>query len=392
MKKIIIIILIILTTGCWDQREIKDLGITNSFLFDYKDGKIIFMAEVVNPKTQSSISSSPAGTSPYIYIRGEGEKILDATNNSTLTLNKYLYNAHLKAIFITEAFAKEKGILPLLDLFSRYPELRQSEYIVVIKGENQQALYKSSVSLADFFGDFVDNSESTQSYRLSKSVYTKMLDMTRSYYSNTEEPVVGVIEKIPVSENEVDKDNPLIEDLVQDNTKVIYEGFAVFKKEKLKYVSTGEETLLYNLIVGKAKAINIDVGKTTFKILSDNPKVDIKYKDDKVKIDIQLDLEMLIVLDEGKHNFNNLKTVSKLQKEIDEKLSKGTKELIDKAQTTIGVDFFSLASKFHIKYPKEWKKISKKWDKYFQEADINIKVKSNIKSQGKLEKSIKAGK
>ena len=90
MKKIIIIILLFFTTGCWDEREIKDLGIVNSFLIDYKDGKIIFMAEIVNPKTQSTIYSSPAGSTPYIYIRGEGEKLLDATNNSVLTLNKYL--------------------------------------------------------------------------------------------------------------------------------------------------------------------------------------------------------------------------------------------------------------------------------------------------------------
>lgn len=391
MKKIIFILLIFLATGCWDQREIRDLGIANSFLFDYQNGKIIFMAEIVNPKAQSSSSTIPAGSTPYIYIRGEGENILDATNNSTLTLNKYLYNAHIKAIFLTEAFAKEKGLIQIIDLFSRYPELRQNEYMVIIKGENSEALYKSSVSLADYFGNFVEESEKNQSYRLSKSTYTTMLDVIKSYYCDMEEPVLGVIQKMPVNENEVDKDNPITENIINDNTKVLYEGFAVFKKDKLKYMADGEETFMYNLIMGKAKTMDVNVKETTYKIINDKPKINIEYKNNRVKIDIELSLKMVVVLDEGKHDFKNIKTVTKLEKEIDNKLSGELKSFLDKSQNTIKIDFFNFASPFHIKYPQEWKKIQKKWDEYFQNADITIKVKSTINSEEKIQKSVKEG-
>lgn len=390
MKKIILVLLLLLTTGCWDGREIKDLGIANSFFFDYRDGKVVFMAEIINPKTQSTISPAPAGETPYIYIQGEGKKILDATTDSTLTLNKYLYDSHIKAVFITEAFLKKEGLGPLLDLFSRYPEMRQNEYMVVIRGENPEALYKSSVSLGDYFGDFVEDSQRTQAYRLSKSIYVKLLDVIKAYYKNGEEPVLGVIQKKPVSENESDKDNPVTESVVKDDTKVIYEGLAVFKGDRFKTCISGDNTTMYNFVMGKLKELDLYIGDTSFKMLGEKPKIDIKVKNKKVKINIQISTELMVLLDDGKNDFAKVNVVNGFQNKIDKKLAKQLKDFIKMVQNDIGIDFLNFGNQLHIEHPKEWDKVNDKWAEYFKKADIKVSVKSVIKSEGKIQKSIKS--
>ena len=51
-KKIILIILILLLTGCSDYRELTDMAIVPSFAIDYKDNKYHVIVHVLDAKKE----------------------------------------------------------------------------------------------------------------------------------------------------------------------------------------------------------------------------------------------------------------------------------------------------------------------------------------------------
>ena len=231
MKKIILIIIILCTSGCWDRREIRELGVVNSAIWDYKNKNYILTAEIVNPKTQSTLPSGISKTIPYLYVKGEGKTIPDASYNINESFSKTISAAHVNALFISEEMAKKKGIGGLLDYLSRYRDSRQQQYIMILKG-NPDMFFKTTTSLSDFFGDFVGDIKDAQDYRLSSTVFVSVLDVLKDYYNNGTQPIMGVVESVKEKKGEETNSSPDVK--TKSKTKLKFEGMAVFKQDKFK--------------------------------------------------------------------------------------------------------------------------------------------------------------
>ena len=58
-------------------------------------------------------------------------------------------------------------------------------------------------------------------------------------------------------------------------------------------------------------------------------------------------------------------------------------EAIEKVQNDFGSDIFGFGHNFHIQNPKQWERIKTHWDdRYFSNAEINIKVETSILLEG----------
>ena len=73
MKKILLILSILLLTGCSSNyRELNELGITTAVSIDYKDNNFYVIAEVINPIKQQDASSS--NNSPFVNYKWGSSK------------------------------------------------------------------------------------------------------------------------------------------------------------------------------------------------------------------------------------------------------------------------------------------------------------------------------
>lgn len=72
MKKMVLLSLFILSlllTGCWNARELNELGLTLVVGLDLVDDKVLITAEVVNP-TYSQQSNTTTGQSSHVkYVQ-----------------------------------------------------------------------------------------------------------------------------------------------------------------------------------------------------------------------------------------------------------------------------------------------------------------------------------
>ena len=78
MKKIIILVLCLLLTGCYNYKELNKIAIVSSISIDKKDNKYLVGAQVLNVKPKDDSNSSNV-----IVYKEEGKTIEEALRNIT---------------------------------------------------------------------------------------------------------------------------------------------------------------------------------------------------------------------------------------------------------------------------------------------------------------------
>ena len=133
MKKIKYIILLLpLLSGCYNYRELNELGITTAVSIDYKDNNFILIAEVVNPIKQQDVSAS--NNSPFVNFTSVAPSIQEAFRNTVLESPRQLYLSQLEIILVSEEIINNH-LEEFLEFFSREPETRTEIKVIIAKTE-----------------------------------------------------------------------------------------------------------------------------------------------------------------------------------------------------------------------------------------------------------------
>ncbi|MFX4263770.1 Ger(x)C family spore germination protein [Pelotomaculum propionicicum] len=161
MKRIIpalfLLILSLLLCGCWDRREINDLGFVVGVAYDQAeiDGKpgVKLTAQVANPAAMSagqggtSITGGTGGITgagPFWTVSDTGETIRAAISKMEYRIPKYLFLGHVRVNIISEKLARI-GLTPLLsDRLTRSRESRDNNFMAVSKGDAGSVLEQKS--------------------------------------------------------------------------------------------------------------------------------------------------------------------------------------------------------------------------------------------------------
>ena len=128
-----LILLLPLLSGCYNYRELNELGITTAVSIDYKDNNFYVIAEVINPIKQQDASSS--NNSPFINYNSSSSSLQDAFRKVVLESPRQLYAAQLEIIVLSEEVVNNH-LEEVLEYFARDPESRTEIKIIVAKTED----------------------------------------------------------------------------------------------------------------------------------------------------------------------------------------------------------------------------------------------------------------
>ena len=103
IKKIFILLLIFILTGCYDQKELNTIAIMTATEINKIDNEFIVNAQVVNPQSSDKTVNVQA---PFIIYTGTGKTIQEAYRQIKLQSSRYLYPNHLQLLIINEELAK----------------------------------------------------------------------------------------------------------------------------------------------------------------------------------------------------------------------------------------------------------------------------------------------
>lgn len=138
--------LLLITTGCWNAREIDELAFVLGIALDKTgNGGVKITVQMAKPST---FSKSPTGGGkegkPFWVASSEGKTFFEAIRNMATFTSRRIFWSHNKIIIISEKLARS-DISEILDFFCRNPELRLRTCVAVIPGEAGPILEKLQV-------------------------------------------------------------------------------------------------------------------------------------------------------------------------------------------------------------------------------------------------------
>ena len=135
MKKIKYLLLLLpLLSGCYNYRELDEIGITTAISIDY-DEEFKITAQVINPIKQQDASTS--GEPSFVNFSSEGNSLQEAFRSVILESPRQLYGAHLQIIILSEEVVNNH-LFEVLYFFTRDPEIRSE--VKVIVAQNNESL------------------------------------------------------------------------------------------------------------------------------------------------------------------------------------------------------------------------------------------------------------
>lgn len=377
--------------GCWSRTEPKNLAIVDSVIYDLAEGGgYQIIQEVVNTAALTSSQSGVAqtGGSPTIITISEGPSIPEAIRNSNNSLEHQLFGGHNRVRFFSEAFA-QNDIISLQDYVARDHLTDENPLMVVVKGADPKLIYSSTLGLADTVGDFMESISKSQPKSTSKSVFVDALNFIKDYYEEGKQPVAGVVEVVEYESKDAVQ-NAQIQQGSQDNKKyrLVCEGLAAFKDDKLVGFMDGIDARAYNFITNRIGntivSIQLEDGITVGLIHDAKANIKTSVESGRVVIDVKIKIYMSIIQESGTLDITKTGPLKTVEEEFDKELQTQIAAAIKKAQIEFKSDIFGFGSALHRQNPEKWKELKENWDDLFSTAKINVTIDSTVDREGEI--------
>ena len=370
MKKIIILVLCLLLTGCYNYKELNKIAIVSSISIDKKDNNYLVGAQVLNVKPKDDNNSSNV-----IVYEEEGKTIEEALRNITKKSNKKLYGGHLSKLVISEEVAKD-GIIDIVDLFQRLPEIKDEFTITIVKGIEANKVIKIMTSPESIPADFVKNVIESADVDSALTYSSKLDEFVSFYLKKYIDPVITVLEV-----KNYDKDGTSIKnnESTYPKTKIVLDYVGITYKGKLEDYLDKDETIGFNFVRDNIDQMIIPIkcdqnNYTSISILDSKTKVKV---DNKYNITINVNNKSSL----NEYNCGNKINKNKLEKDTNKKIKKYINKAIKKQEKS-NSEFLGLKRYIYLKYPK-YKN---------EEYKVKIKVNTKITRTGEINKSSKGEK
>ncbi|ARI78195.1 Ger(x)C family spore germination protein [Halobacillus mangrovi] len=357
-----IVLCLVLLTGCWDQRQFKDIKLVLAIGFDKNENGGI--QETVTIPTIQRSTDGPASELIKV-VTTSGDTPREARDYTDQMVAESFDPSKSKVILLGEDLAKD-SIQPVFDQFYRNPNNNLNAYIAVIEGKAEDAIRLSP-----------ENETSFSSY--ASGLLEGLVTSTHSTGENIEtlhgellEP--GVDFAVPLLR--VDEERELLN----------FIGLALFHKDKYsgEYIPAHHTSLLMLLEGKRGRVTNITEKVTdeeenhvrnyiTVKVMKNEHDIKVKVEGDQVTANINLNLKVRVV-EYPRNHLTDKKTIKELNKKLSEILTEDSKEVLATIQEA-NSDVFYIGRKLQAYHPEYWNKV--KWGEEFPNINIvpNVKVK-----------------
>ena len=375
MKKIKFLILLLpLLSGCYNYRELNELGITTAVSIDYKDNNFYVIAEVINPIKQQDASSS--NNSPFVNYNSSSSSLQDAFRKVVLESPRQLYAAQLEIIVLSEEVVNNH-LEEVLEYFARDPESRTEIKIIVAKTEDSTKAITLQTLLTSLSSSNIIKSLDLQSKVLGMAYPVTLNELLNMYIDPYLEVVLPSMTLYGNYEIGDEKEN-----ITTSSPKAIVkiDGSTITKDNKILGYLDLEESKILNLINGKLKETIIKMNYYDGYII---------FEPNRIKVSRELDIKNNII----KINISGYSKTKEIQSNIDlkdpkevEKLNKALNMELEKKVTDT---FNSIREKYdtdvfgfqELYYRTDYKYFKENCTNWYEDIypKIKLEVKANVR-------------
>ncbi len=348
MKKLIILILVIfLTSGCYDNIELNNLAIISGVGIDYYDNEFHLTYEILNDiKTQDNAVM-------LSYTKeGAGKTINEAAINTNYKVGKKPYFAHLRLIIISESVA-QNHLDDICDYLIRDTNIRDEFFVLVAKQTTPTDILKHNSDNNPVVSDLILNLLNNEEYNNNLAIKEPFQETLAKFIS---EDVDAVLSSVTLKEDQISLDN-----------------FYLFKGFKKVNTLDAKNSSLYNLLAKDVYALNFNKkfkeGNVAINIDHSNTNIDITNE----VVTLNLKLDGKIVDNSANFNLKDEKSYETLNKEFSKIIEDDIYNFLKILQSN-KTDILGLQDIYFKKYREKNKEL---WTT--SDVKVNVDLKINTK-------------
>lgn len=349
MKKILIIILtLLLCTGCFDYKEINDLAIINAIGVDYENDEYVITLEILNDQ----IDKDSSKITSYTKV-GHGKNLTSAIENAADKLSKQLIFNHIKLMILSKSIIEEK-FENIIDLFLRNTYFRENFYVISATKNKPETLLNHTTNEAPIASTAITDTLESIRYSSNTNVLKKFDEMV-------EEVITYGIDTC--FSNITLKDNEFIVD-----------GMSIFNNYSYKSNLSNEYVKIYNLLTDNfdRPTYTINYDNLSFTTAINNGKINAKINNG--SINVTGNLMGRIIDNDPKYNIRDPKNLERIDNDFTNLLNKKIPEFIKVLQDN-NSDILGITRNYY-------KKTRTKDKDYWLKLDIKSNIKFNINKKG----------
>lgn len=400
----LLLLIILIISGCWDRREVEDLGLVEALGLDQgpdDKGVVVTVMIAIPAKATSGGGQSGAGgqeqtrvlvtsvSAPTIY---EGFNLLNTTIDREITLRQ------TTILIISEDLAK-KGIDKMVDTLVRFREMRRTLLMFVCQDKAAEVMHikpKLETDPAKYLANLVRLSGHSGMYPM-----VLLNDFMVGYETFSQENYLPyLIQSKSPDETGDQKDTTKKSDSNSDHssnskgesgkTEIKIGGTAIFKKGKLVGIFNNYESQALLLVNGQFREGLMSIQDPrqkddyiAFRLLATRPP-QIKYKRqggaDRFRVKLILEADLYSI--QSRINYTTPKMELIIGRQIARELQTRIKKAITKAQQEYQSDVFGFGQyvRTHFLTIASWNRYH--WLERFSKAQVDVAVKVWIRRVG----------
>lgn len=375
--------------GCYGSEEIDDLGFVMAVGIDEReeDNKLLVTVQIVRPADASGLTGGGGGETgePIWTAVGEGDTIFEAVRDLGQYSSRRVFWAHTAVVVIGDSVARNRGIVDIIDFFSRNNQLRMRTWVVVTEDTASHIVGKKT-GLEVIPGLSVDKLFRYTDI-LAEAPKTDMRSISAAYLKETEHPIIT---RIIVNDRQMSGGGQ--EEFGQEK-QVSLSGTAVFRDDKLVGYLDRNETrgMLWFTDPFDSAIIPLSCGddeknETSVELRRNQLHLEPFYKDGEISFHATITTKGEIVEIGCPSKEAMGEVYDRLEKELEETIKNEIESMLQKVQEEFKVDIIRLGRTFKTRYPKVWKTKKDEWDELFQSVNVEVSVDAQINRQGLLTK------
>ncbi|WLR46648.1 Ger(x)C family spore germination protein [Halobacillus litoralis] len=367
------LLMLFLLTGCWDIKEIEDVGIVTGMGLDVneeKDELTMINQYVVPARIPTQQSSAQQHSAPYQNISQSGKTFFEIIRNNSLESNRPPNYTHLKSILASTALFQKERADQVIDLFIRDHEFRRTTPVFLTKDPVLDIL----------------NTEPAK--ELFPSIQIKSL--SENFQKNNQNPTnlsIGDLSQL-ISENK----SFLIPGITLNEGKIKSSGAGIIDAESSNYVGWIDVEdmegvrYIHNTVQGGFIYLDeekVDDGPIILEIKGSNTKFKTKVTGEQLEMTIKIATSTTLAEDWGTGRDVYRKGWKKGIEDASNKVTQGKVEQVLKlAQQEYRIDFLNVSNWVQIHEPEYWEKHEKDWGEIFPDMTFKVEVSTEITDFG----------
>ncbi|NRD80107.1 Ger(x)C family spore germination protein [Bacillus sp. BRMEA1] len=386
MKRIFLMIsiLTVFLTGCWNRRELNELGIALAMGFDKaKNGEIHVSVQVVDPGMISQQKGGGGQGAPVTIYSADGKTVFEAIRKMTKDSPRKIYPSHLRMLIISESLARD-GIGNVLDLLSRDWELRSDFFIAIAKNMKAEQILRVSTPIEKIPANKMYQSLETSSNAWAPSRAVTLDDLIADIISKGKQPVLtGIYVKGDPKMSEA------LENIQEMDPKarLQYNSLAVLRFDKLIGWLTDDESKSYNKITNNLKSTVVNIkcpkgGKVAIQVIRSKAKIKGEFKNGNPRANVEIKMEGNVGEVACDIDLTKTGSITQLENAFNHYENTMIKNSIKKVQKSFHSDIFGFGEVIRRSNPDYWNKVAKDWDEHFAKLPVEVKVHMKIRRVG----------